>query len=218
MTQKTGVSHYSVTITEETLVVSHYNVILSRMHFSARKKNIYIGFKCSEAVADPDPLHLFESCWGSDGGRSLLYDLLVPPLNGAVSAKERDGVSVFISENLNLKVPGVLRQLHDEDGRAGDLSLHLYPEEEEQQQHRLPFGISPGSFLEQFWWLIRLSCHTDLSKETRKVFGAFDFTDSLPTSTLRGFDHDWIANFLSPLQGKMTLTTKGLTIEANISF
>lgn len=75
------------------------------------------------------------------------------------------------------------------------------------------FGI-----LEQFGLSTRLSCDTDLSKETWKVFGAFDFTDSLPTSSLRGLDNDWIANFLSPLQGKTTLTTQGLTMEPNISF
>lgn len=72
-----------------------------------------------------DPLHLFESALSSNGGRSLFDDLLVPPLNGAVSSEKRNGISVFVSENLNLEVPRMLSQLHDEDGRAGDFGLHL---------------------------------------------------------------------------------------------
>lgn len=62
-----------------------------------------------------DPLHLFKSRWGSDSGGGLLYDLLVPPLNGTVSSKQRNGISVFISKDLNLEVSRMLSQLHDED-------------------------------------------------------------------------------------------------------
>lgn len=72
-----------------------------------------------------DPLHLLKGRWSRYGCRSLLDDLLVPPLDGAVSAKQRDGVPVFISKNLNLKVSRVLSQLHDEDRRAGSLGLNL---------------------------------------------------------------------------------------------
>lgn len=63
----------------------------------------------------PDLLHLFKSGWGSNSGRGLLYDLLVPPLNGTVSSKQRNGISVFISKDLNLEVSCMLSKLHDED-------------------------------------------------------------------------------------------------------
>lgn len=80
-----------------------------------------------------DSFHLFEGRRGSYGGRSLLNDLLVPPLDGAVPAKQRDGVSVFISKNLNLEVPGVLSQLHDKDRRAGNLCLNLHSKNTHEQ-------------------------------------------------------------------------------------
>jgi len=70
--------------------------------------------------------HFLKCCGGSDGGRRLLDDLLVPPLDGAVSPKEGDGVSVLVSQYLDLKVSGMLRQLHDEDRGAGYLRLHLH--------------------------------------------------------------------------------------------
>lgn len=80
----------------------------------------------TQTATRTDPLHLLKGRWSGYGCRSFLNDLLVPPLDGAVSSKQRDGVPVFISKNLNLKVSGVLSQLHDEDGRAGDLWLNLH--------------------------------------------------------------------------------------------
>ena len=71
------------------------------------------------------PLHLFEGGGGRYGGRSFLDDLLVPPLDGAVAAEHGDGVAVLVGQDLDLQVAGVLRQLHDEDGRAGHLCLDL---------------------------------------------------------------------------------------------
>lgn len=73
-----------------------------------------------------DPFHLLEGGCSRDGCRSLLDDLLVPPLDGAVSAEQRDSVPVFIGKNLNLEVSRVLSQLHDEDRRAGNLRLNLH--------------------------------------------------------------------------------------------
>lgn len=70
----------------------------------------------TQTATQTDPFHLFKGGQSCYGGRSLLNDLLVPPLDGAVSPKQRDGVSIFISKNLNLEVSRVLSQLHDEDG------------------------------------------------------------------------------------------------------
>ena len=70
-------------------------------------------------------LHLLKGQGGGYGGRGLLYDLLVSPLDGAVSPEQGDGVAVLVGQDLHLEVAGVLGQLHDEDGRAGNLGLNL---------------------------------------------------------------------------------------------
>lgn len=70
-------------------------------------------------------LHFLKHEVGGDGGRSLLDDLLVPALHGAVTAEQGDGIAILVSQDLHLQVPRVFRQLHDEDGRAGDFGLDL---------------------------------------------------------------------------------------------
>ncbi len=44
------------------------------------------------------------------------------PLDGAVSAEERDVVAVLIGEQLHLQMSRAVGQLHDEDGRSGDFA------------------------------------------------------------------------------------------------
>lgn len=73
----------------------------------------------------PHIFHVFEDVGRGDGSRSLLDDLLVPPLHGAVSSEQGDGVAVLIGQDLHLQVTSVLGELHDENGRAGNFCLHL---------------------------------------------------------------------------------------------
>lgn len=70
-------------------------------------------------------LHELEHRRRGDGGGCLLDDLLMPPLDGAVSPKQGHSVPVLVSEDLDLQVTGVLGQLHEKDGGAGDLTLYL---------------------------------------------------------------------------------------------
>lgn len=70
-------------------------------------------------------LHDLEHGWRGNGGRRLLYDLLMPPLDGTVAPKQGHGVPILVSEELDLQVMGVLGQLHEKDWGAGDLALHL---------------------------------------------------------------------------------------------
>lgn len=70
-------------------------------------------------------LHELEHSWCGDGGWRLLNDLLVPPLDGTVTPKQRHGVPVLISEDLDLQVAGMLGQLHEKDRGAWDLTLNL---------------------------------------------------------------------------------------------
>ena len=51
-------------------------------------------------------------------GRSDLNNLLVATLDRAITAKERDGVSVLISKQLDLQVAGLASKLHNEDRGA----------------------------------------------------------------------------------------------------
>lgn len=60
-----------------------------------------------------------------DDGRSLLENLLEAALGGAVTAVQGHGVAVLVPDDLNLEVASVLAQLHEEDGGAYDLVLHL---------------------------------------------------------------------------------------------
>jgi hypothetical protein len=76
-------------------------------------------------------LHLLEDLGLGDDGRRLLDDLLVPPLDRAVAAKERYRVPVIVGQELDLEVARALGQLHYEDRRARDFRLHL-PEEGRQ--------------------------------------------------------------------------------------
>ena len=66
-------------------------------------------------------LHLTEGLGGNNDGRSLLEDLLEATLGGAITSVESDGVAVLVTDDLDLDVPGVLTELHEEDGRSDDL-------------------------------------------------------------------------------------------------
>ncbi|CAI6094402.1 unnamed protein product [Clonostachys chloroleuca] len=67
-------------------------------------------------------LHGLE-CVGLGNCDGCFFDnLLVTSLNGTVSAKERDVVSVLISQKLHLQMSGIASQLHDEDGGSGNLA------------------------------------------------------------------------------------------------
>lgn len=70
-------------------------------------------------------LHELEHSRYGDGGRRLLDDLLMPPLDGAVTPEQGHRVPILVGEDLHLQVSGVLGQLHEEDGGARDLTLHL---------------------------------------------------------------------------------------------
>lgn len=85
-------------------------------------------------------LHELEHSRYGNGGRRLLDDLLMPALDGAVTAEQRHSVPILVSKNLDLQVSGVLGQLHEKDGGAGDLTLHL-----QGQQSGLFFPGRPGS-------------------------------------------------------------------------
>lgn len=61
-------------------------------------------------------LHVLKGGGRCYGGRGLLNDLLVSPLDGAVSAKQGDGVAVLVGQELDLQVTSVFGQLHHEDG------------------------------------------------------------------------------------------------------
>ena len=56
---------------------------------------------------------------------TFLYDFLVSALHRAVASVQGDCVTVLVSYDLNLQMPGVGRQLLDEHGRAGHLRLNL---------------------------------------------------------------------------------------------
>ena len=70
--------------------------------------------------ADSSTLHGLERGGLGDGDGGLLDNLLVPTLNGAVSAEQGDVVSVLISQQLDFQMPGIASQLHDEDRGTGD--------------------------------------------------------------------------------------------------
>jgi len=51
-------------------------------------------------------LHLLEELGVSNGGRCLLYNLLVSALHRTITSEQRNGVAVLVSYDLNLNVPG----------------------------------------------------------------------------------------------------------------
>ena len=63
-------------------------------------------------------LHFLERLILRDRDRSLLDDLLVATLDRAITAKERNSVSVLISKQLDLQVAGLASKLHNEDRGA----------------------------------------------------------------------------------------------------
>jgi biotin-(acetyl-CoA carboxylase) ligase len=70
-------------------------------------------------------LHLSERFGLGNDGRSLLENLLESTLSGAITAVQSDGISVLVTNNLNLKMAGILTELHDKDGRSHNLVLNL---------------------------------------------------------------------------------------------
>ncbi|RUP43013.1 hypothetical protein BC936DRAFT_137776 [Jimgerdemannia flammicorona] len=85
------------------------------------------GGDVAHELGEPDRrlLHRLESILlGNRDGR-LLNDLLVATLDGAVAPEERNGVAVLIGKELNLEMACVAGELHDEDGRAGNLAQDL---------------------------------------------------------------------------------------------
>ena len=60
-----------------------------------------------------------------NSSRGLLNDLLVSALNGAVTAKHRDGTAIFISQQLDFQMTSCWCQLHDEDGGSRHFLLDL---------------------------------------------------------------------------------------------
>lgn len=87
-------------------------------------------------------LHDLEHNRYGDGGRRLLNDLLMPPLDGAVTPEQGHGVPILVGEDLDLQVSGMLGQLHEEDGGARDLTLHLGGQ---QEGLALPWGTGAGA-------------------------------------------------------------------------
>lgn len=69
--------------------------------------------------------HILKHIRGGDSSWSLFYDLLVSALDRAVTAEQRDGITVLISQDLHLQVTGMFGQLHDKDGGTWNLSLNL---------------------------------------------------------------------------------------------
>ena len=63
-------------------------------------------------------LHFLERLVIRDCDRGLFDDILVATLDRAITAEERNGVSVLVSKELNLQVTRLTSELHDEDGRA----------------------------------------------------------------------------------------------------
>ena len=71
--------------------------------------------------ADGGLLHRLEGGRFRDGHGRLLDDLLVTSLHGAVATKQGDVVPVLIRQQLHFQMTGIAGELHDEDGRPGDL-------------------------------------------------------------------------------------------------
>lgn len=82
-----------------------------------------LGRSCGDVAdelgeADGGLLHLLERLGLGDGDGSLLDDLLVATLDGAVATEKGDGVAVLIREDLDLKMASGAGELHDEHGRS----------------------------------------------------------------------------------------------------
>ena len=68
----------------------------------------------------------FSKCFtGCDDGRTLLKNLQETTLGRAITSVQEDGIAVLISDNLHLKMAGILTKLHDEDGTSKDLIFYL---------------------------------------------------------------------------------------------
>mmetsp|Transcript_42702 Transcript_42702/g.128162 ORF Transcript_42702/g.128162 Transcript_42702/m.128162 type:complete len:447 (+) Transcript_42702:3348-4688(+) len=70
-------------------------------------------------------LHVRQFCLRGARHRPLLDDLLVAALDAAITALQRRDVAVHVAKKLHLQVAADGRELHSEDGAAGNLSLHL---------------------------------------------------------------------------------------------
>ena len=69
--------------------------------------------------------HFSECFTGCDDWRTLFENLLETTLGGAITSVQADGIAVLISNNLHLKMAGILTKWHDEDGTSDDLILYL---------------------------------------------------------------------------------------------
>mmetsp|Transcript_13544 Transcript_13544/g.23330 ORF Transcript_13544/g.23330 Transcript_13544/m.23330 type:complete len:715 (+) Transcript_13544:4833-6977(+) len=74
---------------------------------------------------DGSVLHLLPDIGLGGNGGTLLENLLVTTLYRAVTSAESDGVTVLVSNELNLQVASTLGETHDEDRGSGDLRLDL---------------------------------------------------------------------------------------------
>jgi len=74
---------------------------------------------------DSSLFHLLQDLGESDHAGSLFDNFLMPPLDGAVSAEERNGVAVLVGKKLHFQVTRAFCQLHHENRRAGNFLLHL---------------------------------------------------------------------------------------------
>mmetsp|Transcript_1563 Transcript_1563/g.3336 ORF Transcript_1563/g.3336 Transcript_1563/m.3336 type:complete len:629 (-) Transcript_1563:319-2205(-) len=70
-------------------------------------------------------LHLLECIRLSNGGRTFFENLLESTLGRTVTTVQGNGVSVFVSDNLDFQVTGVLTELHDENGRSNNFVRDL---------------------------------------------------------------------------------------------
>src|SRR5262249_8031918 len=64
---------------------------------------------------------------GQIGGRGLLDELLMPPLQGTIALEEVDHVAVLVAEELDLDVPRLFEILLQEDAAILECGLGLLP-------------------------------------------------------------------------------------------
>lgn len=69
--------------------------------------------------------HLFKHFCSRNRGGGFFYDLLMSSLNGAVPPKQRNGITIIISQDLDLQVTSMRCQFHYEDRGSWNFNLHL---------------------------------------------------------------------------------------------
>jgi hypothetical protein len=95
---------------------------------------------------DCDPADALPERLVDGGRRSLLHDLLMPPLDGAVALAEMDHVPVSVAEHLHLDVAGVIEVALDVDVRVGEVRLTFATGGIESPLHFLLRACDPESF------------------------------------------------------------------------